>query len=228
MPAASYSLMDKNPKPKDITAGDAPSVQWLTILLFLTASSLLFVWLFEWDRYQIIAGPRAVDMPFADKALLVWFLAAKSLAWFLPWLLIWGIFIVAGLRRTAMVLVTILWIAMFYFMAGDLISVGFAGYHIWDYFPHIEDILNSPEQHIWQWAGENLTSEALMILSFFVVSGPACFFAAAVGEPPACAPVQAPLFGSCDCHVNGRTHLRGGRSDSGAAAILRSDSAGSN
>ena len=178
MPAANYSLMEKDPKSKDMTDVDAPSVQWLTILLFLTASSLLFVWLFEWDRYQIIAGPRAVDMSFADKAMLVWLLGAKSLAWFLPWLLIWGIFIVAGLRRTAMVLVTILWIAMFYFMAGDLISVGFAGYHIWDYFPHIEDILNSPEQHIWQWAGEKLTSEALMILSFFVVSGPACFFAA--------------------------------------------------
>ena len=84
----------------------------------------------------------------------------------------------AGLRRTAIVLVTILWIAMFYFMAGDLISVGFAGYHIWDYFPNIEDILKSPEQHIWQWAGEQLTSEALMILSIFVVSGPACFLAA--------------------------------------------------
>ena len=81
---------------------------------------------------------------------------AKSLAWFLPWLLIWGIFIVVGLRRTATVLVTVLWVAMFYFMAGDLISVGFAGYHLWDYFPHIEDILNSPEQHIWQWAGEEL------------------------------------------------------------------------
>jgi hypothetical protein len=170
--------MDKNPKPKDITAVDAPSVQWLTILLFLTASSLLFVWLFEWDRYQIIAGPRATGMSLADKAMLIWLLGAKSLAWFLPWLLIWGIFIVVGLRRTAIVLVTVLWIAIFYFMAGDLISVGFAGYHIWDYFPHIEDILNSPEQHIWQWAGENLTSEALMILFFFVVSGPACFFAA--------------------------------------------------
>lgn len=178
MPAANYSLMEEDPKPKEITKVDAPSVQWLTILLFLTASSLLFVWLFEWDRYQIIAGPRAVDMSFADRALLVWLLGAKSLAWFLPWLLIWGIFIVVGLRRTAIGLVTVLWIAIFYFMAGDLISVGFAGYHIWDYFPHLEDILNSPEQHIWQWAGENLTSEALMILSFFVVSGPACFFAA--------------------------------------------------
>jgi Sulfatase len=178
MPAVNCSLTEENPKSKDITDVDAPSVQWLTILLFLTASSLLFVWLFEWDRYQIIAGPRAVDMSFMDKTLLVWLLGAKSLAWFLPWLLIWGIFIVVGLRRTAIVLVTILWIAMFYFMAGDLISVGFAGYHIWDYFPNIEDILKSPEQHIWQWAGEQLTSEALMILSIFVVSGPACFFAA--------------------------------------------------
>jgi hypothetical protein len=178
MTAANYSQLEKDPKSKDTTYVYAPSVQWLTILLFLTTSSLLFAWLFEWDRYQIIAGPRAVEMSFADRALLVWLLGAKSLAWFLPWLLIWGIFIVAGLRRTAMILVTVLWIAIFYFMAGDLISVGFAGSHIWDYFPHLEDILNSPEQHIWQWAGENLTSEALMILSFFVVSGPACFFAA--------------------------------------------------
>jgi hypothetical protein len=178
MPTANCSLMEENPKFKLISEVDAPAVQWFTILLFLTASSLLFVWLFEWDRYQIIVGPRAVEMSFADNALLVWLLGAKSLIWFLPWLLIWGIFIVVGLRRTAIVLVNILWIEMFYFMAGDLISVGFAGYHIWDYFPHLEDILNSPEQHIWQWAGENLTSEALMILAVFVVSGPACFFAA--------------------------------------------------
>ena len=173
MPAANYSLMEENPKFKNISDVDAPAVQWFTILLFLTASSLLFVWLFEWDRYQIIAGPRAVEMSFADNALLVWLLGAKSLAWFLPWLLIWGMFIVVGLKQ-----VNILWIAIFYFMAGDLISVGFAGYHIWDYFPHLEDVLNSPEQHIWQWAGEKLTSEVLMILSIFVVSGPACFFAA--------------------------------------------------
>jgi Sulfatase len=171
------SSLEQNPNCQDSADSDSPSVQWLTILLFLMTSSLLFVWLFEWDRYQIIAGPRTAAMSFTDKAVLVWLLAAKSLAWFLPWLLVWALFVVAGLRRLATVLVTGLWIAMFYFMAADLISVGFAGYHIWDYFPHIEDILASPQQHIWQWAGEKLTSEAFMILSIFLVVGSTYFVA---------------------------------------------------
>ena len=59
MQPANNFLVEENKNCKDLTDVDSPSVQWLTILLFLTTSSLLFVWLFEWDRYQIIAGPRA-------------------------------------------------------------------------------------------------------------------------------------------------------------------------
>jgi hypothetical protein len=177
MPPHDNTVLEQNPNCKDLAKGDSPAAQWLTIILFLTTSSVLFVWLFEWDRYQIVAGTRAATMSLADKAVLAWLLTAKSLAWFVPWLLIWAVFIVVGLRRSAIVMVTVLWVSMFYFMAVDLISVGFAGYHIWDYFPNIEDILRSPEQHIWQWGGEQLTSEALMILCVFAISGPVCFFA---------------------------------------------------
>ena len=46
------------------------AVQWLTILLFLTLTSFLFACLFEWDRYQVIAGPRAQTMSMSDKVLL--------------------------------------------------------------------------------------------------------------------------------------------------------------
>ena len=60
-------------------------------------------------------------------------------------------------------------------MAFDLVSVSFAGYHIWDYLPNIRDMLENPDLNIGQWAGERLTSEAFFVLAVFVISGPACF-----------------------------------------------------
>ena len=78
-------------------------------------------------------------------------------------------------RRTAAVTLNLFWIILFYYMAADLASVGFAGFHAADYLPHIQDILESPGQKIWQWAGEGLSREAILLLAVFVVVGPVCF-----------------------------------------------------
>ncbi len=153
----------------------SPSALWLTILLFLVVSSCLFASFFEWDRYQIIAGPRWQAMPLVDKLLIFWLLAAKSLAWFLPMLLASAAFIRLGLKRTTVMIVNFFWIMIFYFFAIDLVCVSFAGYHSWDYMPLIQDMFENPDQKIWQWAGERLTTEAALIFGIFLFSGPVCF-----------------------------------------------------
>jgi hypothetical protein len=144
----------------------------LQVFLFLTSSSALFLGVFEWDRYQVVLGSRGELLSLWDKALLVWLLVAKSLVWFLPLLPVLAILVLMGFRRTAAVVLCAVWICVFYLMAGDLISVGFAGYHFWDYFPHIQDILQNPGQNIAQWAGDRLSTEALLVFGFFVILGP--------------------------------------------------------
>ena len=144
---------------------DPRPVQWLRILLFLFASALLFAWIFEWDRYQIIIGPKAQILPAIDSVLIFWLLVGQSLVWFLPLLLILGLLVFFHFRRTAAVTLNLFWIILFYYMAADLASVGFAGFHAADYLPHIRDILESPGQRIWQWAGEGLSREATLLLA---------------------------------------------------------------
>jgi len=144
-------------------------------LLFLICSAVLHVWLFEWDRYQIIIGPKAQVMSLVDTVLIFWLLIAQSLVWFLPLLPLFGLLVAFKFRRTAVVILNFCWIVFYYYMAADLVSVSFAGFHAVDYLPHIRDILESPGQKIWQWAGGGLTTEALLVLAVFVVSGPICF-----------------------------------------------------
>ena len=154
---------------------DSGAVQWLTILVFLAASSTLFASLFEWERYHMIAGPRAQELSLMDNVLLFWLLASKTMAWFLPLLPLTGLLVLLGLRRTATVVLNLFAIGLFYIFAIDLVSVGFAGNHIWDWLPYLRDMIAHPDQKLWQWAGEKLTTEALLILAIFAVACPACF-----------------------------------------------------
>ncbi len=152
------------------------TAQWLRIILFLMISAVLFARIFEWDRYQIIIGPKAQILPPIDSILLFWLLVAQSLIWFLPLLLALGLLVFCGFRRIAAVILNLSWIVLFYYMAADLASVGFAGFHAADYLPHIKDILESPGQRIWQWAGEGLSREASVLLAIFATAGPVLFF----------------------------------------------------
>jgi hypothetical protein len=152
-----------------------PAVEWLTILNFLVLSSLLFAFLIEWDRYEVIIGPKAQLIPVWDQITLFWFLAAKSLFMFLPFLFMSALLIGRGYRRVVTVTVNIAWVTIFYFMLFDLVSVSFAGYHILDYVPNIKDMFWNPDMKVWQWAGEQLTSEALLVLLILIISGPVLF-----------------------------------------------------
>jgi hypothetical protein len=154
----------------------AQSVQWLTFLLFPIVSSLLFAVLFEWERYEIIAAPRGRTLSVGENSLLFWFLTAKSLVWFIPLAPLMAIMICSGLRRSATIILNLVWILTFYLMAVDLVTVSFMGNHIWDYLPYLDDIIKHPEQKFWQWAGDAVTIQALLVLACFVVSGPACYF----------------------------------------------------
>lgn len=157
------------------TRSRSQSVQRLTTLLFPVFSSLVFASVLEWDRYQVILGPNAQALTMSGTILLFWLLTAKSIAWFLPVFVMCGILTRLGLLRSSAIVLNLSWIAIFYFMAFDLASVNFAGYHVWDYLPNIQDMLENPELHIWQWAGERLTTEALLVLAVFVISGPICY-----------------------------------------------------
>ena len=141
---------------------------WPTTFVFLILSAALFTCLFEWDRYQIITVSRLHSSSVLDKALVFWLLAAKSLAWFVPVLLVWAVLIAFRLRWTATLILNIFSIAIFYCMALDLVSVGLKGYHAWDYVPHLRDMSR-------QWVAEIVTADALIVFGAFVISDLACF-----------------------------------------------------
>ena len=141
---------------------------WPETFVFLILSAALFTCLFEWDRYQIITVSRLHSASVLDKALVFWLLAAKSLAWFVPVLLVWAVLIAFRLRWTATVILNVFSIAIFYCMALDLVSVGLKGYHAWDYVPHLRDMSR-------QWVAEILTADALIVFGAFVISDLACF-----------------------------------------------------
>ena len=154
------------------------SFQWLSVLVFLWASSLVFACLFEWQRYEAVGGPKVQEMTIAGRALLLWVLMAKSLYWFLPFLPLWALLIFLRRWRVAVFTLNFFWVVMFYFMALDLVSVSFAGYHLWDYLPNVEDFLRHPDVQVWQWAGGQLTAQAFSIFVFVAVCGPLLFYGA--------------------------------------------------
>ncbi|MBM3298959.1 MAG: hypothetical protein FJY85_03290, partial [Deltaproteobacteria bacterium] len=151
---------------------ESGSLQWLTILAFLTASALIFLLLSEWGRYQIILGTKSNTLSYVDSALILWLLTAKSLACFLPVLPLLALLIAAGYRRAVDVVLIVSWVGIFFFMAGDLIAVSFQGYHLWDYLPYVYDMVRSPSQRIWQWAGNDFGTQTALLMLLLVVAGP--------------------------------------------------------
>jgi hypothetical protein len=165
--------LQRDPEP---SADGSSRVQWLVFLGFVGVSALLFSLFFEWGRYEIIAAPRGRDLAAGEVCVLFWLIVAKSFVWFVPLLPVLAVMIHCGTLRSAAVVLNIWWIIVFYFMAVDLVSVSFMGNHIWDYLPYLEDIINSPRQKLWQWAGEAFTAQVLLVLAIFGVSGPVCYF----------------------------------------------------
>jgi hypothetical protein len=122
----------------------------------------------------MMLGARMQAIGFWDTVLFFWLLVAKSLLICLPALVIYGGLLTLGLNRFAAFILVFWWIIAFYLQAADLMSMGYAGYHVWDYLPYIRDILDFPGQSIWQW-GERLATEATLVFAFFVALGLAVY-----------------------------------------------------
>ena len=163
-------------RPNGAGGYDSMRIRWLTALLLVILSSIFFAGLFEWDRYRMVLGPRMEGLGLVDTVLFFWLLVAKSLLVCVPALIVCGGLLTLGLNRLAAVILTSWWIIAFYLQAADLMSMGYAGYHVWDYLPYIRDILDSPGQSIWQW-GERLATEATLVFAFFVALGLAVYLA---------------------------------------------------
>jgi hypothetical protein len=149
-------------------------VSKLIVMFYVISSSLLFACFFELERYQIILGPRNLSL--MDKCLVVLLLTGKSVALFVPLFPILSWLISRDKKRSAALLLNACWIGAFYIMACDLMSVGFAGYHIWDYSPYFMDIIRNPADRIWQWAGERFLIEAVVLLLIMAIVGPVWFW----------------------------------------------------
>jgi Sulfatase len=158
-----------------ISESDSLALFWPTTLAFLIVSSILFAWLFEWDRYHIITAYRLRSSSVLDQFLVFWVLVAKSLAWFFPMLLASGALMAFGLTRTALLLLNCFWIGIFYFMALDLVSVNNVGYHAWEYWLPVWEILAHPKDQLTRWVAQGLRAETLGVFGAFAISGPACF-----------------------------------------------------
>jgi len=159
-----YCDYERKARPhKPSTMTNSPTKIWTTTFAFLTSSSVLFAYLFEWDRYQIITVSGIRGLSLLDKALVFWLLVAKSLVFFVPVLLICSVLIAFRWRRTAILVLNCSSIGIFYWLATDLVSVSVTGYHAWDYLPDLRYI------H-WQWFAERLTAEALIVFGTFVAA----------------------------------------------------------
>jgi hypothetical protein len=154
---------------------NSPIALWQTALAFLILSSVLFAWLFEWDRYQVITAYRLHSLSLLDQVLLFWLLVAKSLGWFVPLLLMAAVLMALGLTRIALLVLNCFWIGIFYFMAVDIVAVNYTAYHAWEYWLPLWEIFADPQHHFTRWLTEELTAETLVVFGVFMISGPLCF-----------------------------------------------------
>jgi hypothetical protein len=93
-----------------ISETNSPVAFWPATLAFLILSSVMFAWLFEWDRYQVITAYQLHRLSVLDQVLLFWLLVAKSLVWFVPLFMMWAVFAAFGLTRTALLALNCFWI----------------------------------------------------------------------------------------------------------------------
>ncbi|MEW6110674.1 MAG: hypothetical protein AB1664_00970, partial [Thermodesulfobacteriota bacterium] len=165
------NLCEATTSPKDSRA-----IQWLTVISFLISSSLLYSFLFEWERYYRFLGGRAASLSWTDAGLTLWLLIAKSLLWFVPSLPFLALLIMFGYQRAAAVSLVLTSVCFFFFMATDVICVGFQGWHLWDYAPYLQYVLKNPDQSVWQWTKEWIPLEAGVLFLLFAAAGAAWFF----------------------------------------------------
>ena len=151
---ASHDQGEKDKTHNPSSALNSPIALWPATLAFLILSSVLFAWLFEWNRYQVITAYRLHSLSLLDQVLLFWLLVAKSLGWFVPLLLMAAVLMALGLTRIALLVLNCFWIGIFYFMAVDLVAVNYTAYHAWEYWLPMREILAHPQHQLTRWLTE--------------------------------------------------------------------------
>ncbi len=148
---------------------------WALIYSFGVFTAFLFLIFVEWERYSVAAGTRFASLERADQIILASLLLAKTLAFLAPSFILCEILLLFKFSRASKVFFNCSLIAVYYFMISDLVLFGFAGYHVFDPIFYFIDMLRSPDQKIWQWAGDNLNSEAGLVFLIFTIVVPSCF-----------------------------------------------------
>ncbi|AFM25089.1 putative hydrolase of alkaline phosphatase superfamily [Desulfomonile tiedjei DSM 6799] len=148
---------------------------WALIYSFGIFTAFLFLIFVEWERYSIAAGTQFASLNPADQIALAILLLAKTLAILTPSFLICEILLLFKFTRASKVFFSCSLIVVYYFMICDLVLYGFAGYHVFDPIFYFIDMLRSPDQKIWQWAGDKLNSEVGLVLLIFTIGVPLCF-----------------------------------------------------
>lgn len=166
---------NRSPQGQDSTIS-VVKLEWLTLFLFPVVLSFTFAFLIELNRYKVIGASSHYFLNKVDASIFFMSLCAKSMAFLIPSILACGILMLFGMYRASSVIINLACVVIFYLMAFDLFSVSFAGYHMWDYMPHIVDILENPDLKIWQWAGDRLALETIIVLAIFCVFVPTLFF----------------------------------------------------
>ncbi len=150
--------------------------QWLVILVYLILSSLFFTLFFELGRYYTICDPIAHNLSNLDKILLFWFLTAKTLALFLPFLPVWGLLILLVRFRLATVSLNIVWSMIFFYQTADLVAFSFAGMHLWEFLPNTQGSFKNLCLQIWRLTAERMAIEAVAVVVLFSIIAPVFFY----------------------------------------------------
>lgn len=158
-------------------SGHASAVQWLSMLGFVTLTSLLLAVVFEWDRYRQVVQWDSVGLSLAEKAMILWLLTAKSMLFFLPLLIPMGLLVRFGRNKTAWALVWIAWICVFSWMAVHMVVMTFVGNHVASYLPFLMDMVRAPDKNYGHWVGGGITYRVLLAPCIVLASGLAAFVA---------------------------------------------------
>jgi hypothetical protein len=155
-------------------------VNWITSILFVSLSSLIFAWIFEYSRYYAFCDPMSHLMSPMEKALLFWFLVAKSVGWFLPVTgIVWALMAVK-LFRVSYFLLIVFWFLSYLIMMVDLSIFGIQGFHSWYYLElffsgHMQRAEQALSQ-IWNIASIKILVLIILSMVVFAVSGWLIFF----------------------------------------------------
>lgn len=148
---------------------------WLGAILFASTAALLLTGVLEWEHYRRILKWRYVSLSTTDRGIVLWLLWAKSVLPLLPVLLISGLIAATGRRKLASWLLAFSAMALFFWLAADLVMQRLTGSHVLDFLPYVYDALTvtSTDRNHTQWAGDtaSIAWRSLLVLAIVAACG---------------------------------------------------------